>query len=179
MTVDPLLVVVKFLHLFFSVAWIGSAFCFDVMLFPALNKVSPNAKAEVIKALMPVAQPLMTVLAILTLVSGIGVMALMGVLNGDVLLKTAWGGLMLASIGVIMFVIVAVTAIMAVTGKELGEVGRSIAERAMDGKKPKPELLARAGILEKRIMNASLSGLILGIVTLLFMSYAGTAGLAG
>ena len=67
---DQLLISWRVVHEVFGVFWVGTAFFVTLFLEPRLRGLGPAIQGAVMRALMPVLSPAMTVAAMLTIGAG-------------------------------------------------------------------------------------------------------------
>ena len=146
---DPLMVVLRTVHIGLGVFWVGSFLFMTFILSPRLKQLGPAVQGPVMGAPVPITIPTFITAALLVIGSGAW-MALKlrwGVL--DTFLTSAWGltmfiGAALMVIGFLVGLLVSRPAM-----RELVGIGASL-----KGQPPTPEQGARMGVLAKRIPMA-------------------------
>ncbi len=155
-----ILAAIAWLHIFTAVGWMGAVLAFGIALGPQLVKLSPSARLEFVAHVLPRFTRYVITFAGLTLFFGVVLSyflfdALFNPIRAEGTYIGIGAALGLTAILLGIFVLVP-------TAKKLAELAKGA---LVNPGPPKPEL----GALQKRLSRTALTGLVLLILTLVFM----------
>lgn len=164
LSIDGLLFILRWLHFFFGVIWIGHLYYFNFTQGPFFGETDATTKSNVIQKLVPRALWWFRWGAMFTIVTGLAYLAVRGHQGGAELFTTSWGVCILTGVamGIIMwanvwFVIWPAQKVVIQSATQAAAGKPAIAEAATLG--------ARAGV-------ASRTNTMLSIPMLFFMGAA-------
>ena len=163
----PLIVVLRILHIVFSLFWVGIVFYMILILMPRLRALGPTIQNPLMKALTPVQTRYILVSAIVTVLSGVALTLIMRWGSLGMLFSTGWGWSMV--IGFITTLVAAILGFGVVipTGRRMEAIGSSIKERP-----PKPEEAQQLQKLGARMGTLLFTNSILLLIAVVTMSVA-------
>ena len=164
---DALIIVMRILHIVFSVFWVGTAFFMVVILAPKLKALGPQIQSPVMKSIMPVMMPYMFLSSSITVLSGIVLTLVMrwGVLG--TLFTTGWGWSMIVGFVTSLAAAIIAFGVVVPIAKRQAALASSI-----EGRPPSPEEGKQLGQLGAKIGALTLNNFVLVIIATITMAIA-------
>ena len=88
---DPLMIVLRLIHIVFGAFWVGSAVFLALILEPRLRALGPTYQGPVMGAIAPVMGPAIGTAAVLTILAGIWMSVKLYSGRWDLWSSTGWG----------------------------------------------------------------------------------------
>ena len=88
---DPLMIVLRLIHIVFGAFWVGSAVFLALILEPRLRALGPTYQGPVMGAIAPVMGPAIGTAAVLTILAGIWMSVKLYSGRWDLWFSTGWG----------------------------------------------------------------------------------------
>ena len=122
-------IAIALLHLVFATTWLGTDFYFNFVVTPRLRALEPSVLEEVTASLRRVTTPLLAVSAVLTIVTGVWMMAQLHAQHPGRFSTTRWGtSLVIGAVCSLLVLAVAVVVDGPATRK-LGRLAESVRGR--------------------------------------------------
>jgi uncharacterized membrane protein len=160
-------IAVALLHLIFATTWLGTDFYFNFIVTPRLRTLEPSILGNVITPLRRVTTPLLAVSAILTIVTGVVMMAQLHAQHPGTFSSTRWGTSILIGTVFSLLVLVLAVAVDRPTTRRLGRLVDSF-----DGRSATAEETAEMSRLSERSILAGRVATVLLLVALATMAVA-------
>jgi len=160
-------IVIALLHLIFATTWLGTDFYFNFVVTPRLRTLEPSVLEEITASLRRVTTPLLAVSAVLTIVTGIWMMAQLHAQHPGKFSTTRWGTSL--GIGAVFSLLVLAVAVV-VDGpatRKLGRLAQSVRGRTATGE----ELTAMRRLSDRSILAGRVATVLL-LVALATMAVA-------
>jgi uncharacterized membrane protein len=123
-------IAVALLHLIFATTWLGTDFYFNFIVTPRLRTLEPSVLGGVTASLRRVTTPLLAASAILTIITGVVMMAQLHAQHPGKFSSTRWGTSLLIGAVFSLLVLVLAAAVDRPTSKKLERLVRSFKGRA-------------------------------------------------
>jgi len=123
-------IAVALLHLIFATTWLGTDFYFNFVVTPKLRTLEPSILGDVTTSLRRVTTPLLTVSAILTIVTGLVMMVQLHAKHPGSFSSTRWGTSLLIGAVFSLLVLALAGVVDRPTSKKLGRLVESFKGRA-------------------------------------------------
>src|SRR5450759_3527909 len=123
-------IAVALLHLIFATTWFGTDFYFNFVVTPKLRTLEPSILGDVTTSLRRVTTPLLTVSAILTIVTGLVMMVQLHAKHPGSFSSTRWWTSLLIGAVFSLLVLALARAVDRQTSKKLGRLARTFKRRA-------------------------------------------------
>ncbi len=158
--------VFRTLHIVLGIFWGGSAIFADFILLPQLKKLGPDIERPVVKQVLKVSSPVMTVCALLVFGTGIAMVLRMHMTIG-MLVSTTFGIAMVTAFVAIVISLILGLGVLTPTGLHMEKLGKSI-----EGRKPEPGEIELMGRLTRRVANALRTETFMIIIAIVMMPLA-------
>jgi putative copper export protein len=122
-------IAIALIHLIFATTWLGTDFYFNFVVTPKLRTLEPSILGDVTTSLRRVTTPLLTVSAILTIVTGLVMMVQLHAKHPGPFSSTRWGTSLLIG-AVFSLLVLALAVVDRPTSKKLGRLVESFKGRA-------------------------------------------------
>lgn len=150
-------IAVALLHLIFATTWLGTDFYFNFVVTPQLRTLEPSVVDRVTTSLRRVTTPLLALSAVLTIVTGVWMMAQLHVRHPGKFSSTRWGTSLLVGAVFSLLVLVLVIAVDRPTNRRLGRLAASFGDReATDAERVQMRRLSERSILVGRVATVLL-----------------------
>ena len=123
-------IAVALLHLIFATTWLGTDFYFNFVVTPRLRTLEPSIMGNVTTSLRRVTTPLLAVSAILTIVTGVVMMAQLHAKHPGTFSSTRWGTSLLIGAVFSLLVLVLAAAFDGPASRKLGRLVESFRGRS-------------------------------------------------
>lgn len=160
-------IAVALLHLIFATTWLGTDFYFNFVVTPKLRTLEPSLLGNVSTSLRRVTTPLLAASAILTIVTGVVMMAQLHAQHPGTFSSTRWGTSLLIGAVFSLLVLALAAAVDRPTSKKLGRLVESF-----EGSAPTAEQTAEMSRLSERSILAGRVATVLLLVALATMAIA-------
>lgn len=148
-------------HVVLGIFWAGTAIFADFILFPQLKKLGQDIERPVLKQLLRVTSPIMTVCSLLVFGTGIAMVVRSQTTIGA-LFGTGWGIAMIIAFVAILISLVLGLGVIAPTGMRMEKLGKS-AESPNAGPRD-IELMGRLTVRVEKALRAETYMIILAAV---------------
>jgi uncharacterized membrane protein len=138
-------IAVALLHLIFATTWLGTDFYFNFVVTPKLRTLEPSVLAKVSDSLRRVTTPLLAVSAVLTIVTGVWMMAQLHAQHPGKFTTTRWGTSLMIGAVFSLLVLVLAAGVDRPTTKKLGRLAASF-----EGRTPTADETAQMRRLSER-----------------------------
>src|SRR5450759_1882318 len=159
-------IAVALLHLIFATTWFGTDFYFNFVVTPKLRTLEPSILGDVTTSLRRVTTPLLTVSAILTIVTGVVMMVQLHAKHPGTFSSTRWGTALLIG-AVFSLLVLALAVVDRPTSKKLGRLVESFKGRAATAE----ETVEMSRLSERSILAGRVATILL-LVALATMAVA-------
>jgi uncharacterized membrane protein len=112
-------IILRLLHFIFATIWVGGGFYYNFILLPNLRQMDGRTQRSVITVVTQTMAPLLGISALITIVSGGVMLALLRTEHGTNFLTTGWGISMMVGLITSILAMVLVFAVEVPTGKRL------------------------------------------------------------
>ena len=160
-------IAVALLHLIFATTWLGTDFYFNFVVTPRLRTLEPTVLAKVADSLRRVTTPLLAVSAVLTIVTGVWMMAQLHAQHPGKFSSTRWGTSLLVGAVFSLLVLVLAVAVDRPTTRTLGRLVASF-----EGRPPTSDETAQLRRLSERSILVGRVATVLLLVALATMAVA-------
>jgi uncharacterized membrane protein len=160
-------IAVALLHLIFATAWLGADFYFNFVVTPKLRTLEPTVLGNVTTSLRRVTTPLLAASAILTIVTGVVMMAQLHAQHPGTFSSTRWGTSLLIGAVFSLLVLALAAVVDQPTSKKLGRLVESF-----EGSAPTAGQTAEMSRLCERSILAGRVATVLLLVALATMAVA-------
>ena len=123
-------IAVALIHLVFATTWLGTDFYFNFVVTPRLRTLEPSILGQVTTSLRRVTTPLLAASAIVTIVTGVWMMAQLHAQHPGQFSSTRWGTSLLIGAVFSLLVLLLAAAVDRPTTKKLGRLVESFGARA-------------------------------------------------
>ncbi|MBI2831728.1 MAG: hypothetical protein HYX79_05680 [Chloroflexi bacterium] len=155
--------ILRIIHVVFGIFWAGTVLYASFVLLPVLKSLGPAIERPAVRGLMRVTSPIMSVLSLIVLGTGIA-MALRTGLSISALFSTGRGwAIFIAFIAVVIYLI-AGFGILLPSGARMDTLGRSI-----EGRQPAAAESEEMGRLARRISTVERVGSVAVLIATILM----------
>jgi uncharacterized membrane protein len=123
-------ILLRLLHLIFGTIWVGGGFYYNFILLPKLRQMDSHTQRSVIRAVTQTMAPLLGISALITILSGGVMIALLRTEHGTNFLTTGWGISMMVGLSTSILAVVLVFTVEVPAGNKVYKLASSIEGRA-------------------------------------------------
>ena len=160
-------IAVALLHLIFATTWLGTDFYFNFVVASKLRTLEPSILGDITTSLRRVTTPLLAVSAVLTIVTGVLMMAQLHAKHPGTFSSTRWGTSLLIGAVFSLLVLALAVAVDQPTSKKLGRLVESFKGRAATAE----EAVEMSRLSERSILTGRVATMLL-LVALATMAVA-------